>query len=100
MLALTVGWERERYERSAGLRTFPLVAVASCGYILGPEADLGGSVDAQARIIEGLITGIDFIGGCQHLKHRRHRRVVRLRAAVRRPTAAATGRSPSGRSGG
>ena len=31
VLALPIGWDRERNERSAGLRTFPLVAVASCG---------------------------------------------------------------------
>ena len=30
-LALPIGWEREKEGRSAGLRTFPLVAVASCG---------------------------------------------------------------------
>jgi putative Mg2+ transporter-C (MgtC) family protein len=29
LLALPVGWEREQSERSAGLRTFPLVAMAS-----------------------------------------------------------------------
>lgn len=28
-----IAWERERYARTAGLRTFPLVAVAGCGYI-------------------------------------------------------------------
>jgi hypothetical protein len=27
-LALPIGWDRERNERSAGLRTFPLVAVS------------------------------------------------------------------------
>src|SRR5687767_13488481 len=29
LLALPIGWNREKEERSAGLRTFPLVAVAS-----------------------------------------------------------------------
>jgi hypothetical protein len=32
-LALPIGWDREREERSAGLRTFPLVALASCGFV-------------------------------------------------------------------
>ena len=31
LLALPIGWNREKEERSAGLRTFPLVAVATCG---------------------------------------------------------------------
>ena len=63
MLALPIGWDRERNERSAGLRTFPLVAVASCGFVQATEASVGTSAEAQARIIEGLITGIGFIGG-------------------------------------
>ncbi len=63
MLALPIGWDRERNERSAGLRTFPLVAVASCGFVQATEGITGNSPEAQARIIEGLITGIGFIGG-------------------------------------
>jgi putative Mg2+ transporter-C (MgtC) family protein len=38
VLALPIGWNRERAERSAGLRTFPLVAVASCGFIQAAES--------------------------------------------------------------
>lgn len=63
VLALPIGWDRERNERSAGLRTFPLVAVASCGFVQATEGITGNSPEAQARIIEGLITGIGFIGG-------------------------------------
>jgi len=63
VLALPIGWDRERNERSAGLRTFPLVAVASCGFVQATEGNVGSSPEAQARIIEGLITGIGFIGG-------------------------------------
>lgn len=63
VLALPIGWDRERNERSAGLRTFPLVAVASCGFVQATEGSVGTSPEAQARIIEGLITGIGFIGG-------------------------------------
>src|SRR3712207_6203233 len=63
VLALPIGWDRERNERSAGLRTFPLVAVASCGFIQATESILTNSPEAQARIIEGLIAGIGFMGG-------------------------------------
>ena len=68
LLALPVGWEREQSERSAGLRTFPLVAMASCGYILIAGPILAGHPEGQARVIEGLITGIGFIGGGAILK--------------------------------
>jgi putative Mg2+ transporter-C (MgtC) family protein len=64
LLALPIGWERERVQHSVGLRTFPLVAMASCGYVL-----LAGTVitpdteAARSHIIQGLTTGIGFIGG-------------------------------------
>ena len=67
-LALPIGWEREKSDRSAGLRTFPLVAVASCGYVLVAEQIVRGNGEAQARIIEGVITGMGFIGGGAILK--------------------------------
>ena len=58
-LALPVGWDREKDERSAGIRTFPLVAIASCGFVLVGIAILGRTSPAQARLLEGLITGVD-----------------------------------------
>ncbi len=62
LLALPVGWFREREAHSVGLRTFPLVAVASCGYLLlGTDSHMGA--DAQSRIIQGMVAGMGFIGG-------------------------------------
>ncbi len=63
LLALPIGWSQEREGRSAGLRTFPLVAIASCGLILLAKEMLGDDIGAQSRILAGLITGIGFIGG-------------------------------------
>jgi putative Mg2+ transporter-C (MgtC) family protein len=63
LLALPVGWNREKEERSAGLRTFPLVAVAACGFVQAAESLTVGEPEAMARIIEGIITGMGFIGG-------------------------------------
>ena len=51
VLALLIGWDRERNERSAGIRTFPLVAVASCGFVQATEGTVGNSPKAQVRII-------------------------------------------------
>ena len=62
-LSFFIGWDRERMERSAGLRTFPLVAIAACGFIQAIEDILRGSPEGTARVVEGLITGIGFIGG-------------------------------------
>ena len=70
VLALPVAWDREKEVRSAGLRTFPLVAIASCGYMLVAMSILGSGSDSVSRIIQGLITGIGFIGGGAILKDR------------------------------
>ena len=67
-LALPIGWNREREERSAGLRTFPLVSMAACGFVMVAIEVLGIESEGQARILEGLITGIGFIGGGAILK--------------------------------
>ncbi|WP_424361239.1 MgtC/SapB family protein [Methylocystis parvus] len=67
-LALPIGWDREVKDRSAGLRTFPLVALATCGFVVATENFFAGAPDARAKVIEGLITGIGFIGGGAILK--------------------------------
>ncbi|MGM4891719.1 MgtC/SapB family protein [Tardiphaga sp. 839_C3_N1_4] len=69
VLALPIGWNRERAERSAGLRTFPLVALATCGIVQATEGVLSGHPEGTARIIEGLMTGMGFIGGGAILKN-------------------------------
>jgi len=63
ILALPIAWDRERNERSAGLRTFPLVAIAACGFIQAAETVTTGNPEATARIVEGIINGVGFIGG-------------------------------------
>ncbi len=68
LLTLPLGWEREHEERGVGLRTFPLVAIASCGYALLGRVLGGSSPDAESRIIQGLVTGIGFIGAGAILK--------------------------------
>ena len=66
VLTALIGWDREREAHTTGIRTFPIVGMASCGYILalGVQPD----VAAQSRVLQGLITGIGFIGGGAILK--------------------------------
>ena len=66
LLTAFIGWDREKEAHSAGLRTFPIVGMASCGYllVLGSQPD----VAAQSRVLQGLITGIGFVGGGAILK--------------------------------
>lgn len=63
LFVIPIGWDRQRGARSAGLRTFPIVAIASCGFAILAIEILGERSQAQARILEGLITGIGFLGG-------------------------------------
>lgn len=63
LLALPVAWEREKRTRLMGLRTFPIVAMATCAYLLIAREIAWESDDAQARVIQGLLTGMGFIGG-------------------------------------
>jgi putative Mg2+ transporter-C (MgtC) family protein len=67
-LALPVAWERYCSGWNMGLRTFPLVAVGSCGFLLIAKHTPGADADTQARVIQGLLSGIGFIGGGAILK--------------------------------
>ncbi|MEI9813743.1 MAG: MgtC/SapB family protein [Acidobacteriota bacterium] len=86
VLALPIGWDRERENHTAGLRTFPIVSIAACGFAMMGIAIPNAGPDSYSRILQGLITGIGFVGrrghsarqgrshrhgdGGQHLEHR------------------------------
>ena len=73
VLALPIAWNRERSTHIMGLRTYPLVAIGCCGYVLVASSFLSeSSTDAQARILQGLISGIGFVGGGAILKNDNH----------------------------
>jgi len=68
LLAMPIGWERLQSERSLGLRTFPIVAIGACGFVLITRQISGSAAESEARIIAGLLSGIGFIGGGAILK--------------------------------
>jgi putative Mg2+ transporter-C (MgtC) family protein len=70
VLAVPIGLNRERQERSAGVRTFPIVAIASCGLSLLAVRLPDSTADSVTRVLQGLIAGIGFIGGGAILKDR------------------------------
>lgn len=60
ILVLPTGWWSEKQGNSVGIRTFPLVAMASCGFLM----ILPGLEDGDSsRVLQGLVTGIGFVGG-------------------------------------
>ncbi|GAC1515751.1 MAG: MgtC/SapB family protein [Gemmatimonadaceae bacterium] len=68
LLVLPIATERGRDDRSAGLRTFPIVALASCAFVVLAIEVLGVGPAAQTHVLQGLVTGIGFIGGGAILK--------------------------------
>ena len=62
LLSLPIALNREMKDNGAGLRTFPLVTIASCAFMLVGQDIYHGS-DAEARVMYALITGMGFIGG-------------------------------------
>jgi len=50
VLALPIGWDREQSKRQFGLRTFPLVAVVTCGFMLVVMSVIS-STNGEARLI-------------------------------------------------
>jgi len=63
VLTLPVARERERHAMSAGLRTFPIVAIGACALIILARVVLGPTSDQQTHVLQGLVTGVGFIGG-------------------------------------
>lgn len=59
VLVLPTGWWSERQGNSVGIRTFPLVAMASCGFLMILDNVNGDG----SRVLQGMITGIGFVGG-------------------------------------
>jgi putative Mg2+ transporter-C (MgtC) family protein len=70
-LALPLGWERKRHSHAdVGLRVFPLVAVGACVYVfIGQQVFSGESRTEQADMLQGLMTGIGFVGAGAIIKH-------------------------------
>jgi putative Mg2+ transporter-C (MgtC) family protein len=69
LLAMPMGWTREKQAHGVGIRTFPIVAMASCGYLLLMQGGSGSdALAANSRVLQGLVAGIGFVGGGAILK--------------------------------
>ena len=67
LLGAVVGIERERAGKPAGLRTHMLVSLGTAIVVIAC-ADAGMSLDGLSRVIQGMVTGIGFIGAGTILK--------------------------------
>jgi len=67
VLGGALGWERERVGKAAGLRTHMLVALGSALLILASR-HAGMSASDLGRVVQGIATGIGFVGAGAILK--------------------------------
>jgi putative Mg2+ transporter-C (MgtC) family protein len=67
LLGAIVGYQRERAHKPAGLRTHVLVSLGTAVFVLSC-ARSGMSSDGLSRVIQGIVTGIGFIGAGSILK--------------------------------
>lgn len=81
-LSVPLGWERGKGRHSAGFRTMPVVAMASCGYALLAMRLPGADAESLTRLLQGILAGIGFIGGGAILKQRGHVRGLVTAATI------------------
>jgi putative Mg2+ transporter-C (MgtC) family protein len=81
LLGAVVGIQRERAGKPAGLRTHMLVTLGTAVFVLACSG-VGMSSDGLSRVIQGIVTGIGFIGAGSILKLNEERDVQGLTTAA------------------
>jgi putative Mg2+ transporter-C (MgtC) family protein len=81
LLGAVVGIERERAGKPAGLRTHMLVSLGTAIVVIACF-DSGMSHDGLSRVIQGIVTGIGFIGAGTILKLNEQREIQGLTTAA------------------
>jgi putative Mg2+ transporter-C (MgtC) family protein len=81
LLGAVIGLQRESVGAAAGLRTHMLVTLGAAVFVLAPLS-LDMSAEQVSRVIQGLATGIGFIGGGAVLKLAAEREILGLTTAA------------------
>ena len=81
LFGAVVGIERERAGKPAGLRTHMLVSLGTAVVVIACQ-DSGMSLDGLSRVIQGMVTGIGFIGAGTILKLNEQREIQGLTTAA------------------
>jgi putative Mg2+ transporter-C (MgtC) family protein len=76
-----IGIQRERAGKPAGLRTHMLVALGAAVFVIA-SGEFGMNADSISRVIQGLVTGIGFLGAGAILKLYDRRAVEGLTTAA------------------
>src|SRR5947199_3252939 len=62
ILTGVIGWNRERESHNTGIRAFPIVGIASCAYLIITQDPKHFDAAGSSRVLQGLVTGIGFVG--------------------------------------
>ena len=81
LLGGALGYERERSGKSAGIRTHMLVAIGAALFVLVPQ-QAGMVVGDLSRVIQGIVTGVGFLGAGAIIKHASEQSVQGLTTAA------------------
>src|SRR5215211_7005824 len=81
VLGAIVGLQREKAGKPAGLRTHMLVSLGTAVVVLAGAAS-GMSMEGLSRVIQGIVTGIGFIGAGSILKVSEEREIKGLTTAA------------------
>jgi putative Mg2+ transporter-C (MgtC) family protein len=81
LLGAIIGLQRERAGKPAGLRTHMLVAMGSALFVLGSSAG-EMSTEGLSQVVQGIATGIGFIGAGAILKRQDEREIEGLTTAA------------------
>jgi putative Mg2+ transporter-C (MgtC) family protein len=81
LLGAAIGIQRERVGKPAGLRTHILVTLGTCVFVVACGG-YGMSSDGLSRVIQGIVTGIGFIGAGSILKLNEERDIQGLTTAA------------------
>lgn len=90
LLGAVIGYEREKAGKAAGLRTHVLVTLGTCLFVLA-GIGYGMNSDGLSRVIQGIVTGIGFIGAGSILKLNNERDIRGLTTSAGIWIAAAVG---------
>jgi putative Mg2+ transporter-C (MgtC) family protein len=84
-----IGFDREIRDKPAGLRTLTLVSLGAAVFVLTSLG--GGTADSTSRVIQGIITGVGFLGAGTIIRGRDEHAVRGLTTAASVWLAAAIG---------
>jgi putative Mg2+ transporter-C (MgtC) family protein len=76
-----IGYDRERVGKAAGLRTHMLVSMGTALFVIA-SLEYGMGEDAVSRVIQGLVTGIGFVGAGVIMKIQAEREIRGLTTAA------------------